>query len=265
MTAKQDKQIQTDEPLSEQINRHLLDSEASARKAKRTKQSLRGNNLYAEKFHESQKEGLRIFKIMQSAVAPIADAALGRTVSDIEKELGYFYDPKTSESDRRDLRRHIDILLKSEVETAFNKISSLNAEFLPLEIVTGTRGYVVQVAKQINGCYRSDCLDACGVMIRRLLETLIVEVYEKKGLAAEIRDTSGNYHMFTDLVNKLVSSNKIALGRTTRKELPTIATVLNNCAHNRTFNITKPQLVQYQATIVIACQELVGVWDVRKP
>jgi hypothetical protein len=253
------------QPLpSDEVNRLLVESEALARTAKRTNKSLRGNNAYADRFHAAQTQVMRLFRGMQSAAMPTAQPALVRTITDIEKELGYFFDPRTSEIDRRDLRRHIDVLLKSEVETAISSLRALDTEFVPLEIVNGTRGYVVNVARQVNGSFQIECFDACGVMIRRLIETLIVEVFEKKGLEKEIKDASGNYLMFTDLVNKLISTAGTPVGRTTRKELPTIAIVLNNCAHNRTFNISKPQLVNYQAAIVITVQELIGLWDIRK-
>ena len=56
-------------------------------------------------------------------------------------------------------------------------------------------------------------------MIRRLLETLIIEVFEKKGIAIKIKDPSGNYLMFTELVSKLVNTPDTPVGKTIRKEL----------------------------------------------
>jgi len=154
------------------------------------------------------------------------------------------------------------MLVKTEIEPALRALSQHPVEFLPLEIVNGSRGYVVNVARQVNRCFQSECFDACGVMIRRLLETLIIEVFEKKGIANKIKDTSGNYLMFTDLVSKLINSPETPVGRTMRKELPNTAVVLNNCAHSRTFNISRAQLTQHQTVIVIAVQELMGLWDV---
>lgn len=250
---------------AEQLGAFLVEAESVIRKAERSKKSVKGDNVYAEQFHNAQTQAMRIFREIQMQVAPVADGALGRTINDVEKELGYFFDSRTPDADRRDLRRHIDMLIKSEIEPAYKSVKALDSEFIPLEIVTGTRGYIVNVTKQVNGCFHANCFDACGVMIRRLLETLIIEVFEEKGLSSEIKDAGGNYFMFTDLVSKLMSTPQTPTGRTIRKELPTIAAVLNNCAHNRTFNISKPQLVQYQAAIIIAVQELISLWDIRKP
>lgn len=157
------------------------------------------------------------------------------------------------------------MLVISEIEPAVKSVKSLGSEFIPLEIVNGTRGYVINVTKQVNGCFQTDyCFDACGVMLRRLLETLIIEVFEEKGIQDKIMDARGNYLMFTDLVDKLLNTHETPVGRTIKKELPTIANVLNNCAHNRRFNIPKTQLVSYQATLIITIQELIGLWDIRK-
>ena len=45
---------------------------------------------------------------------------------------------------------------------------------LPNSLVAGTRGYIEKVVFQINGSYEKGWFDACAVMMRRLLETLIV-------------------------------------------------------------------------------------------
>lgn len=259
------KQVNSSElPLTDQLCHFLLEAERIAEQAKRSKKSLRGNTPNAERFHNCRTQTIRTFKEVQSIVSPVANPGLERTLADIEKELSYFFDPKTSVADRRDLRRHIEMLAKAEIEPAFKSLNRAETEFIPIEIVDGSRGYVVNVARQVNRCFQCDSLDACGVMVRRLLETLIIEVFEKKGIADKIKDASGNYLMFTDLVSKLISTPETPIGRATKKELPTIATVLNNCAHSRSFNISKAQLVQYQAFIVIAVQELMGLWDVRK-
>jgi hypothetical protein len=158
------------------------------------------------------------------------------------------------------------MLVKTEIEPALKSLKRVEAEFIPIEIVDNSRGYVVNIARQVNRCFNCESFDACAVMIRRLIETLIIEVFEKKGIAHKIKDTaSGNYFMFTDLVARLINSTETPVGRNTKKELPNIATVLNNSAHSRTFNISKSQLIQYQTVIVIAIQELMSLWDIQKP
>lgn len=254
-----------DQSASAQLTHSLLGAERVANTAKKGHKSLKGDNIYAEHFHNHRTQATRAFKEVNNLILPVATPGLERTLEDIEKELAYFFDPSTSAADRRDLRRHIEMLLTAEVEPTLTNSGSSDFEFIPLEIVEKTRGYVVSVARQANRCFQNDCYDACAVMARRLLETLIIEVFEKKGIANKIKDSNGNYLMFTDLVGKLINALETPVGRTTKKELPNTALVLNNCAHSRTFNIGRSQLSQHQTVIVIAVQELTSLWDIRKP
>lgn len=252
-------------PLSEQMSYFLIESEKTAERAKRGKRSLTGNNANAESFHGCRTQAIRAIREIQTALAPSPNSGLERTLADMEKELAYFFNAKTSAADRRDLRRHIEMLVKTEIEPALKSPKRTEAEFIPTEIVDNTRGYVVNVTRQVNRCFNCDSFDACAVMIRRLIETLIIEAFEKKGIASKIKDpANGNYFMFSDLVSKLINSSETPVGRTTKRDLPNIATVLNNSAHNRTFNISKSQLVQYQTAIVITVQELISLWDIRR-
>ena len=62
-----------------------------------------------------------------------------------------------------------------------------SAELIPIDIVNGTRDYVVKIAEQANGCYGKGWYDACAVMLRRLIEILIVDSYEARGKLSDIR------------------------------------------------------------------------------
>lgn len=257
MAAAQRVAVQADQSLPDKILSTLIQAESLADRAKSGKQSLSGSNNYAEKFQAARIQAIRALKDIQTLVSPFASTSLGRTIDDVEKELTYFFTPKRSKTDRRDLRRHLEELLKTQLEPALESAKKLESEFVPIEILENTRGYLLTVAEQVNNCFHHKAYDACGVMVRKLLEILIIEVFENKGIDAKIKDGDGNYLMFTNLVTKLINSPEINVGRTVKNELPKIAIVLNNCAHNRLFAITRPQLVNFQAIIVIATQELV--------
>ena len=55
-------------------------------------------------------------------------------------------------------------------------------------LVANTRGYIERVVAQINGTYENGWYDGCAVMIRRLLETLIVEAFENYKIATKIQN-----------------------------------------------------------------------------
>src|ERR1044071_10519286 len=70
---------------------------------------------------------------------------------------------------------------------------SATQEVVPRSVVRDTRGYIEQVANQANGAYEKGWYDACAVMIRRLLETLIIEAFEQHGGAAKIKTSAGDF------------------------------------------------------------------------
>src|ERR1043165_3633382 len=71
-------------------------------------------------------------------------------------------------------------------------------------LTKNTRGYIEKIANQINGCYEKGWFDACAVMIRRLLETLIIESFEKHNIQDKIKK-DGDYHYLRDLISKTLA------------------------------------------------------------
>ena len=62
-----------------------------------------------------------------------------------------------------------------------------------MSTVRGTRGYIERVANQANGAYQNGWYDACAVMLRRLLETLIIEAFEHHRVDSKIKNSTGDF------------------------------------------------------------------------
>src|SRR5687768_1124926 len=77
-------------------------------------------------------------------------------------------------------------------------LPSETEQVLAYSLVKGTRGYIEKLVHQINGSYENGWYDACAVMIRRLVETLIIEAFEKHGLAKKIQGPSGDFLYLRD-------------------------------------------------------------------
>src|ERR1035438_10481242 len=76
-------------------------------------------------------------------------------------------------------------------------------QVLPHAMVRSTRGYLERVCYQMNGCYEKGWFDACAVMMRRMLETLIIEVFEHYKLDQSIKNPStGEFYFLRDLVER---------------------------------------------------------------
>jgi hypothetical protein len=129
---------------------------------------------------------------------------------------------------------------------------------LPFSHVRGTRGYIERVVNQINGCYEKGWFDGCAVMMRRLIETLIIECFEKFALADRIQDPRTRDFLFLrDLIDRLLQEKSWNLGRTTKQALPKLKNVGDQSAHSRRYNANREDIDKLRNDFRIVCQELI--------
>ncbi len=127
---------------------------------------------------------------------------------------------------------------------------------IALSLVRGTgRSYIDRIVHQINGAYENGWYDACAVMIRRLLETLIIEAYEAHAIADSIKKKDDFMHL-RDLVVATCSETKWNLGRTTKKALPKLKDIGDKSAHSRRYIAIREDIDQVRADLRTVVQEL---------
>lgn len=135
-------------------------------------------------------------------------------------------------------------------------------DFFPLELFDGTRDYLKKTARQAIICYDYGAYDACLVMIRRLIETLIIELFEKRDIADRIKNSQGNYMFCGDLIDEMLKEKKLwTIGRNTVQALPAIKTKGDLSAHNRRFNAKKSDIDQLKDGLRITIEELIHLID----
>ncbi|GAA5085452.1 hypothetical protein GCM10023210_06290 [Chryseobacterium ginsengisoli] len=161
----------------------------------------------------------------------------------IKKEEGYAFN--------RSIRKKLD----DEFNLKPLKVTLTNNLF-PLELLNNTRGYIEKIGNQAIFCYDYGQYDASLVMIRKLLETLIIEIFEKFKIPNEIKDSDGNFYMLAQLVDNLISNSNWNLGRTTKQYLPKIKKLADTSAHNRRFNAKKSDIDQYKNELRMIIEEL---------
>ncbi len=101
------------------------------------------------------------------------------------------------------------------------------------------RGYLLRVVYQINASYEATCYDACAVMVRRLIESLIIEAFEAHGIADRIRNQNGDFWYLNDLIDKTLAENKWNLGRNAKKALKKLKILGDTSAHDRRYNAVR--------------------------
>ena len=109
------------------------------------------------------------------------------------------------------------------------------AKVIDPELVAGTRGYLEKVADQINGTYEHGWYDACAVMLRRFVETLIIETFIAKEIEDKIKDKNGDFLPLRTLIDTACNDPNLNLSRNTKSVLVRLKKLGDLAAHNRRF------------------------------
>lgn len=126
--------------------------------------------------------------------------------------------------------KYLPLLSKKEIKVDDN--------ILPSEWFAGTRRYLEQIVLQINGSYQFGFHDCCAVLCRRLMESLIIEVYIKQGRQHEIQ-VAGVFLGLDKLIAHIKSDKVITLGRNSPGTMDDLKQIGDTAAHDRTY-ITQP-------------------------
>jgi hypothetical protein len=130
---------------------------------------------------------------------------------------------------------------------------------LPFAMVRGTRGYIEKVTNQVNGCYEKGWFDSCAVMMRRVLETLIIECFEKHGIDAAIKDANGDFLYLRDLITRTLQETTWNLGRNVKAALPRLKDIGDKSAHSRRYNAHREDIDKLATDFRDVCQELLVI------
>jgi hypothetical protein len=135
---------------------------------------------------------------------------------------------------------------------------------VPSTIFKNSRGYIKKVVNQANGAYSQGWYDACAVMIRRLLETLIIEAYEAHGISDQIKNSSGDFLYLRDLVLKTTSCSSWNLSQRAKAALPKLKDLSDKSAHSRRYNAVRANLDMVKSDLRLVCEELLYIAGLRK-
>jgi hypothetical protein len=216
------------------------------KKARKHRCSLSGENFYAGKLAALRSDAVNAFREFDTST-------VGGATS-LAELIELVFSPSTDRKQRTAIGR--DLLHQIRTRAPTNTSAAANEPGLfPLSLLAKTkRGYIVTIGKQMNGCYSAGWYDACAVMMRRLLETTIIEAFESKGLATNIKDSrKEDFLQLTELVAIAISEPAWNLSRNAKQALPRLKNIGHVSAHSRRFTAQRADIdkIQYDARIAI--------------
>jgi len=97
-------------------------------------------------------------------------------------------------------------------------------------------------------------------MMHRLIETLIIECFEKHKIDVKIKDPKTREFLFlADLIDRTVQETSWNLSRNTKKSLPKLKSVGDLSAHNRRYNAHREDIDKVSNDFRTVCQELIYI------
>lgn len=128
---------------------------------------------------------------------------------------------------------------------------------VPRSLVRGTRGYIEKIANQANGSYENGWYDACAVMMRRIIETLIIETYEKHSIEHKIKNKQGDFFFLRDLITHCLSESAWNLSRNCKQGLPKLKDIGDKSAHSRRYVAQRGDIDPLLPDIRLVIQEFI--------
>lgn len=129
--------------------------------------------------------------------------------------------------------------------------------------VQNTRGYIERIIEQINGCYENGWYDACSVLIRKTIETLIIECFENKKLSNNIKDSNGDFFPLSGLITSIIDETAWTISRNSKKALKKLKILGDLSAHNRRFIAHRTDIDNIVFDFRVTVQELLSISELK--
>lgn len=104
-------------------------------------------------------------------------------------------------------------------------------------------------------------VDATLVLMRKLLETLISECFERFGIDDIIKGNNGDFLYLSDLIPKYLSSSKWNASRNLDKNILKVKKYGDLSAHNRRFQAKKSDIEDFKFELKQSLQKIILTID----
>ena len=132
---------------------------------------------------------------------------------------------------------------------------------LDLSLVDVAPYYIKGTAKQMTQCYECCLYDATLVLMRKLVETLIIECFERYGIDETIKGDNGSFLYLSDLIPKYLASSRWNASRNLEKSIKEVKKYGDLSAHNRRFQARKSDIESFKFELRQTVQEIVLTID----
>ncbi len=157
----------------------------------------------------------------------------------------------------------LDVRRKAALDEKYGEIANLktvevSGELIDPDTVAGKRTYLERLVFQINGSDEYGFYDSTAVLLRRLIESLLVEIYIHEKRAGEIRK-DGAFLQLERLIAYVRSDQAITLSRNTPKTMTEVKQLGDTAAHDRVYITQKSDIDDLKPRYRRLLQELLSL------
>lgn len=137
------------------------------------------------------------------------------------------------------------------------KVSTDLFDINVIKSIPNTPFYLWKISEQMCACYDKKLYTACFAMMRKLVETLIIECYEKNKLQKDIIGEDGNYFSLSTLIDKYVNCNIMNASKNLKESFKNIKYFGDLSVHNRKFFAKKDDIDKLKNSLRQSVQEII--------
>lgn len=135
---------------------------------------------------------------------------------------------------------------------------SPSSEYIASEILDRMPPYILRLLPQINGAYENEWYEAAAMVLRRLVETLIIELYSRRGWTNEVQDTdTKEFLSLKALIDKINGDARLHVQRRTIEGLNKVKELGDTAAHDFKIRIRKSDLDAIQSSVRLTIERLI--------
>ncbi|SRR6266550_2402781 len=226
----------------------LKELEKSLKVAKKHKISLASHAFYSVKVRSTLAELWKAFLSLKKKNPPDQHPGVAYQLATIEPMVQrlvamYPTDPNQMLPVVQDIQFKSDSDLAAELDQLDSaSLTAASTLFLPTDIFEPRHGVLNKVLWEVNTCYEEECYNASATMLRRILETLIIEAFNTKNISGKITNPDGSYLKLKALIDRTVAEPAFKLTSNTKKLLPKLKFFGDMGAHNRFLLVKKGDL-----------------------
>ena len=118
--------------------------------------------------------------------------------------------------------------------------------------------YFRDITIEINTAFRNGAYNACSVLLRRLLETLIIKAHTRNGTAQMAVNAQNNFYHLGKLIDDIIQNRLFGLSRDAYEAMPDLKRLGDWGAHNPTVLVRHTDLEPLKTKARLCFEELLG-------